>query len=188
LEFFPLTRSPSACRQLDELYRHRRVASNRLSSAVWYGILAGCEPAVYGDPMQLEGEDPTFGGQARIRRQWAGLHGEQIAPEPAYAAAVAELGADRLLPPAEMRRLFRWIGETTQGDTGQWEATQRLAGQSEAAQREAQRREATQREAQRREAGQGEAAQREAGQREARQRASRWQAVRRDSRQGEVRQ
>ena len=101
-------------RQLDELRRHRRVASNRLSSAVWYGILAGCEPAVYGDPMQLENEDPTFGGQARIRRQWAGLHGEQIDPEPAYAAAVAELGADRLMPPAEMRQLFRWTREDGQ--------------------------------------------------------------------------
>ncbi len=94
--------------QLAELRRHRRVASNRLSSAVWYGILAGCEPAVYGDPMTLENEDPTHGGQARIRRQWAELHGEQIDLAPARAAAVEELGADRLAPPAELRQLFRW--------------------------------------------------------------------------------
>ncbi len=104
-------------RQLTELRRHRRVASNRLSSAVWYGILAGCEPAVYGDPMVLENEDPAHGGQARIRRQWAGLHGEQIDGTAAYEAAVEELGADRLVPPAELRRLFRWQGEKAAGDS-----------------------------------------------------------------------
>nr|WP_230414981.1 hypothetical protein [Micromonospora tarapacensis] len=95
-------------RQLAELRRHRRVASNRLCSAVFYGILAGCEPAVYGDPMQLAGEAPVWGGQPRIRRQWADLHGPQVAPDIARECAVAELGADRLLPPAELRRLFRW--------------------------------------------------------------------------------
>jgi hypothetical protein len=95
-------------RQLAEQRRHRRVASNRLSSAVLYGVLAGCEPAVYGDPMRLEREDPTFGGAARISRQWAPLHGEQIDPAVARAVATDELGADRLIGPGEMRRLFRW--------------------------------------------------------------------------------
>ena len=95
-------------RQLEEQRRHRRVASNRLSSAVFYGALAGCEPAVYGDPMQLERESPTFGGQHRIRRQWPELHGEWVDPAVAREVAAAELGADRLVPPAEMRRLFRW--------------------------------------------------------------------------------
>ncbi|BFU44712.1 hypothetical protein [Krasilnikovia sp. MM14-A1004] len=95
-------------RQLAELRRHRRVAANRLSSAVWYGILAGCEPAVYGDPMVLAGEDMTFGGQARIRRQWPDLHGEQVNVRLARAAATEELGADRLLPPTELRRLLGW--------------------------------------------------------------------------------
>jgi len=95
-------------RQLAEQRRHRRVASNRLCSAIFYGALAGCEPAVYGDPMQLQGESPAFGGQARIRRQWAGLHGESIDPRLARQAAVDELGADRLMTPAELRTLFRW--------------------------------------------------------------------------------
>ena len=98
-------------RQLSELRRHRRVASNRLSSAVWYGVLAGCEPAVYGDPMTLRNEDPRHGGQARIRRQWAELHGEQVDTGVAYAAAVAELGADRLAPAAELRHVLRWTRE-----------------------------------------------------------------------------
>jgi hypothetical protein len=95
-------------RQLAEQRRHSRVASNRLCSAVFYGILAGCEPAVYGDPMRLEGERSAFGGQARIEREWAALHGRRVDPPVARRAAIAELGADRLLPPSELRRLFGW--------------------------------------------------------------------------------
>jgi hypothetical protein len=95
-------------RQLGELRRHRRVASNRLCSAVFYGTLAGCEPAVYGDPMHLRGETPAYGGPERVRRQWAELHGERIDPAVARRAAIDELGADRLLRPAEMRLLFGW--------------------------------------------------------------------------------
>jgi hypothetical protein len=95
-------------RQLAEQRRHSRVASNRLCSAIMYGTLAGCEPAVYGDPMQLEGEKSAFGGQARIVREWADLHGPAVDVAVARQIATAELGADRLLPPAELRRLFRW--------------------------------------------------------------------------------
>jgi hypothetical protein len=95
-------------RQLAELRRHERVASNRLCSAVLYGALAGCEPAVYGDPMQLRNETSAFGGQARIRREWAGLHGPRVDPPHARRVASDELGADRLLSPAELRRLFHW--------------------------------------------------------------------------------
>ncbi len=95
-------------RQLAEQRRHLRVASNRLSSAVFYGILAGCEPAVYGDPMTLEREVPIFGGPERIRREWADLHGEQVDVDTARQVAVAELGADRLVSPDEMRHLFHW--------------------------------------------------------------------------------
>ncbi|HEU4424189.1 MAG TPA: hypothetical protein VFR67_16785 [Pilimelia sp.] len=94
--------------QLDELRRHRRVASNRVSSALWYGILAGCEPAVYGDPMVLKGEDPTFGGVARIRRQWPELHGTDVDPAVARELAHAEMGTDYLATPNELRELFGW--------------------------------------------------------------------------------
>ena len=95
-------------RQLAEQRRHRRVASNRLCSAIFYGALAGCEPAVYGDPMTLENESMTYGGQARVRRQWPELHGEQVELAAARATVTAELGADRLLPAAELRRVLGW--------------------------------------------------------------------------------
>jgi hypothetical protein len=93
-------------RQLTELRAHRRVASNRLSSAVLYGAAAGCDPAVYGDPMHLEREDrPTA---ERIRRQWPELHGSHPDPAPARASALAELGAGYLASPAELRVLLGW--------------------------------------------------------------------------------
>jgi hypothetical protein len=95
-------------RQLAELRKHRRVASNRLCSAVFYGALAGCEPAVYGDPMHLENEKAAFGGQPRILREWAALHGPYVNRDLALELAVDELGADRLLAPAELRRLLGW--------------------------------------------------------------------------------
>ncbi|BCJ74032.1 hypothetical protein CS0771_35760 [Catellatospora sp. IY07-71] len=95
-------------RQLATLRRHRRVASNRLSTAVLYGITAGCEPAVYGDPMTLDGEDQTMGGAERVRRQWAPLHGEQVDLATARAIAHDELGLAHLASPAELRALLGW--------------------------------------------------------------------------------
>ncbi|WP_433383520.1 hypothetical protein ACQPZX_21580 [Actinoplanes sp. CA-142083] len=103
-------------RQLGELRKHKRVASNRLCSAVFYGALAGCEPAVYGDPMQLQGETSAFGGQARILREWASLHGPAVDVDVARHIAVDELGADRLLSPAELRRLLGWPLPTSVDD------------------------------------------------------------------------
>ncbi len=93
-------------RQLAELRRHRRVASNRVSSAVLYGAAAGCDPAVYGDPMTLAGE--VAGNPERIRRQWPELHGTHPEPAAARAVAVAELGGPDVAGPAELRALLGW--------------------------------------------------------------------------------
>lgn len=97
-------------RQLAELRRHRRVVSNRLSSAIWYGLLAGCDAAVYGDPMVLEDGDMTFGGEPRLRRQWPEVYGHRTDREAAYASARRELGADLLACPAELRAYLGWSG------------------------------------------------------------------------------
>jgi hypothetical protein len=94
--------------QLAEVRRHRRVASNRLSSAIFYGVSVGCEAAVYGDPMLLSGEDGRYGGQRRITRQWPQLHGTHIDPEAARQLADVELGTAYLASPAEIRDLFGW--------------------------------------------------------------------------------
>ncbi|GID96421.1 hypothetical protein ACFQFC_21640 [Amorphoplanes digitatis] len=92
--------------QLAELRAHRRVASNRLSSAVLYGAAVGCEPAVYGDPMHLDGEVRVTA--ERIRRQWPELHGPHPDPAAATASALYELGADDLASPAELRAVLGW--------------------------------------------------------------------------------
>ena len=92
--------------QLAELRKHRRVASNRLSSAVLYGAAVGCAPAVYGDPMHLAGEVQVIA--ERIRRQWPELHGTHPDPATATASALAELGAGNLASPAELRAVFGW--------------------------------------------------------------------------------
>ncbi|MEV6844321.1 hypothetical protein [Actinoplanes sp. NPDC051411] len=97
--------------QLDELRRHERVASNRLSSAVFYGAAAGCAPAVYGDPMRLQDEHrPTAD---RIRREWPELHGKHPDPVAGRAAALAELGEGYLASPEELRIMIGWSDERT---------------------------------------------------------------------------
>ncbi|HEX5202213.1 hypothetical protein ACFQS1_08820 [Paractinoplanes rhizophilus] len=95
-------------RQLAELRRHRRVVSNRLCSAIWYGVLAGCQGAVYGDPMVLDNADPTFGGEPRLRRQWPEVYGYDPDMTAAHQIARAELGADELAGPEELRTLLGW--------------------------------------------------------------------------------
>jgi hypothetical protein len=95
-------------KQLEALRRHKRVASNRLSSAVFFGVAAGCEPAVYGDPMQPEGENPLFGGTARIARLSPEMLGKDIDVKVAREVTDYELGRPWMMPPAEMRMLFDW--------------------------------------------------------------------------------
>lgn len=94
--------------QLREMRRHKRVASNRLSTAVLYGASAGCDVAVYGDPMELTGEDTSFGGNARIGRLWPELLGKDIDQPVAREIIARELGQDLLHGPEELRLLFGW--------------------------------------------------------------------------------
>jgi hypothetical protein len=92
--------------QLAELRKHKRVASNRLSSAIFHGVAAGCEPAVYGDPMYLDKEHrPTA---ERVRREWPELHGKHLDLAAARQTAMAEMGAGCLASPAELRAMFGW--------------------------------------------------------------------------------
>jgi hypothetical protein len=95
-------------RQLTELRRHRRVVSNRLCSAIWYGLLAGCEVAVYGDPMTLENDDGTFGGEPRLHRQWPEVYGYRTDTAACLDLARRELGADALMEPGDLRMHLGW--------------------------------------------------------------------------------
>src|SRR4029450_1854229 len=94
--------------QRHELRRHKRVAANRLSTAIFYGVAAGCEPAVYGDPMEMDGENPLFGGQSRIERLWPEMLGTSVDLEAARTTTDLELGKPWMMPPAELRMLVGW--------------------------------------------------------------------------------
>ena len=95
-------------KQLTELRRHKRVVSNRLSSAIFYGAAVGCEVGVYGDPMVFEAEDPVFGGVERQARLWPELHQAAVPMDVAREHARMELGLDILLEPAELIEVFGW--------------------------------------------------------------------------------
>ena len=95
-------------KQLAELRRHRRVASNRLTTAIFYGIAAGCEPAVYGDPMDFVGVKPGFDGEPLLKAWLPELFGKEIDLETARRIAHEELGADYLMTPAELRLILGW--------------------------------------------------------------------------------
>jgi hypothetical protein len=94
--------------QLTEVRKHKRVASNRLSSAVLYGASLGLQPGVYGDPMLLENEHPSFGGQARIKRMWPEMDQPYVPLDLARQFTDTELGIENLVCPAEIREMFRW--------------------------------------------------------------------------------
>jgi hypothetical protein len=102
-------------RQLRELRRHRRVASNRLSTAIFYGIAAGCEPGIYGDPMELVDVKTGFNGERLLEAWYPELHRPDIDVELARAVAAQELGRHGLLSPEELRLVLGWADEPVIG-------------------------------------------------------------------------
>lgn len=95
-------------RQLAEMRRHRRVASNRLSTAIFHGVAAGCEPAVYGDPMELRDAKAGFNGRTLLAAWFPELHGEHLDLDIARAITHTELGLDWMLSPAELAVAAGW--------------------------------------------------------------------------------
>ncbi|MFW5474981.1 hypothetical protein ACOCJ5_16855 [Knoellia sp. CPCC 206450] len=93
-------------KQLEALRRRKRVAGNRLATAMFYGASVGCDVAVYGDPMTMGGEDPLFGGNARVQRLWPELHGKDIDQAVAKEIVSEELGVPWLMPPHELRPMI----------------------------------------------------------------------------------
>lgn len=95
-------------KQLKELRAHRRVVSNRLSTAIFYGASVGCEVGVYGNPMILEAERAVFGGMARQQRLWPELHQPRVPRDVARELSRRELGSGLLLSPVELVDVFGW--------------------------------------------------------------------------------
>jgi hypothetical protein len=98
-------------RQLAEMRGHRRVVSNRMSSAILYAASAGLEVGVYGDPMALESDHAVLGGVGKPRRIWPQMHQFSVPMDYAADVAARELGADEMLLPAEVIDAFGWAAE-----------------------------------------------------------------------------
>ena len=95
-------------KQLRELRRHKRVVSNRMGSALFYGGSVGCDVGVYGDPMILEAERAILGGMERQRRLWPEMHQAFIPRDYVRELSSLELGLDRLLSQQELIEAFGW--------------------------------------------------------------------------------
>lgn len=98
-------------RQLHEIRSHRRVVSNRMSSAILYAATAGADVGIYGDPMQLESDHAVLGGVDKPRRLWPRMHQLEVPRGYALEVANAELGADTVLLPEEIIDIFGWEPE-----------------------------------------------------------------------------
>lgn len=98
--------------QHEALVRHRRVASNRMCTAILYGASVGCEAGVYGDPMRyIEnriGHGEVEDGDARVRRLHPALYGVQLDDEFLQGYTHAELGMGQRATPAELREVLGW--------------------------------------------------------------------------------
>jgi hypothetical protein len=95
-------------RQLTELRRHRRVASNRLSTAILYGASVGCDVGVYGDPMIIENDHPVYGGVGRIRDLWPDMHDVWVPADVARSFSTVELGIEHVVSPTELAQVCGW--------------------------------------------------------------------------------
>lgn len=95
-------------KQLAELRRHRKVASNRLTTAVMYGLAVGCDAGVYGDPMDVAGVKDGYNGTDLLEPWFPELFGAELDNEAARAIARRELGADALMDPTELQYVLGW--------------------------------------------------------------------------------
>jgi hypothetical protein len=97
-------------RQREELLRHRRAVTNRVSTAIFYAGLLGLEISIYG---------PIFaaGGSAEVRRwetlhqeRWPALVREGLDGAAAHEVSAAELGVDQMRDAGELADLLGWAG------------------------------------------------------------------------------
>ncbi|MCE1179852.1 MAG: hypothetical protein LWW86_12615 [Micrococcales bacterium] len=95
-------------KQLAELRAHKRMISNRMSSAVMYAATTGAEVGIYGDPMVLEGDHAVLGGVQKPWRLWPELHNVTIPREVIREVAETELGVAAKMLPEEVVDAFGW--------------------------------------------------------------------------------
>jgi hypothetical protein len=95
-------------RQRQELLRHTRAVSNRLSTALFYAASVGLEVGIYGSEMSLASEQAY--ATSGIPDRWPALHADAVAPEVSRPLWEHQLGADQVQSPERLRALMGWDG------------------------------------------------------------------------------
>lgn len=97
-------------RQYHELISHRRVVTNRVATALWYGAATGREVEVYGSRFgQAPGDDGSDFDRFQ-RSRWPELFDGPLGGDQARALAEGELGKENVRPPEELATLLGWTG------------------------------------------------------------------------------
>jgi hypothetical protein len=95
-------------RQVGALLSHRRLVTNRVSTALWYGAAAGLEVEIYGPPMGLGGEAEGRAFDRFQRERWPEFVNGRV--RDARSLANQELGAAHMLDQAELCDFLGWRG------------------------------------------------------------------------------
>lgn len=93
-------------RQQRELLRHGTVATNRLGTALWYGMSSGLRGEVFGTVFGQWDADEGSRYDAMQRRRHPELFKGDLTTAEGAAVAAAELGSEHLRSPAELREIL----------------------------------------------------------------------------------
>lgn len=99
-------------RQRNELLRHKRVVSNNVSTALWYGGHLGLEMQRYGPAFSIHSIETARLWQAYQRSRWPELE-LGIGGPAGRELAGRELGTDNRLSAEELMHLVGWDQENT---------------------------------------------------------------------------
>lgn len=97
-------------RQREALLAHRRVVTNRVSTALWYGALMGREIEVYGPHFGSGDEREEAWWAEREPLWWPEVLDRAVSGADAVALGRRELGVDHMRPPEELAALLGWSG------------------------------------------------------------------------------
>lgn len=97
-------------RQREALLDCDRVVTNRVSTALWYAALLGCDVEVYGPVSDSWSEARGTAWDVIQHERWPFLFSGALDQEEAKAAGREELGVEHLRQPEELARLLGWNG------------------------------------------------------------------------------
>lgn len=97
-------------RQLEALRQHRRMVTNRVSTALWYAMAMSLEVELYGPRMGVTSEVVLQREYEVHRRRWPALFEGPLAGAAAAELASEQLGAEHLREPEELRTLLGFVG------------------------------------------------------------------------------